>query len=307
MRAIAVRPQVQFAAVAGFVLVAESFALISRVPPALLREAVIFDLCTVLPLAWWLLVVRPGHARPRTIARVAVVAVAISALLFGREVRLLGVPIELALIYIAYISVRNALRARKADDAATALRHGLTEALGDNAAARAVAAEFSVFWYALGSWGRPAPAGFTAYKRAGWAAIYFALAICVLGEGIPLHFVLPRGWAIASLVLHVYTLLWLFGDLRAMKLRPITVRDGILHLRIGLKWEADIPLAQIASAELTTRVEGRKLAVIGSPNLVLHFRRPQELHGLFGIRRTGSAVSLQVDDPDALLRAIGTN
>lgn len=307
MRAIAVRPQVQFFAVAAFVLVAESVALASRgfpMHPALFRAAVIFDLCTVLPFAWWLLVVRPGQARPRTIARVAVLAIAVCALLFGREVRLLGVPIELALIYIAYTSVRNALRARKADDAATALRRGLSDALGDNAAARAVAAEFSVFWYAVLSWGRPAPAGFTAYKRAGWAAIYFALAVCVVGEGLPLHFVLPPAWAMVSLVLHVYTLLWLLGDLRAMKLRPITVSDGVLHLRIGLKWEADIPLDQI---EVSSKPEGRKLSVIGSPNVVLRFRQPQELHGPFGIRKIETAVSLQVDEPEALLRAIGTN
>ena len=307
MRTVAVRPGLQFGVVAAFVLAAESVALTSRgflLHPDGFRLAVIFDLCTVLPLAWWLLVVRRGEARPRTVARVAVVSIAICALLFGREVRLLAAPIELALLYIAYTSVRGALRARKSTDAATALREGLSDALGDNAAARAVAAEFAVFWYAVFSWGRKAPAGFTAYKRAGWTAIYFALAICMIGEGIPLHFVLPHGWALASNVLHVYTLLWLVGDLRAMVLRPMTVADGVFHLRVGLKWEADIPLSEIASVEQTQKIEGRKLGVLGSPNLVVRLRNPVELHGLFGIRRTATALSLQVDDPDGLARSL---
>src|SRR5205823_13106530 len=152
-------------------------------------------------------------------------------------------------------------------------------------------------WYALFTWGRKTPEGFTTYKRAGWIAIYFALAIVIVGEGIPLHFVLPRGWAIASLVLHVYTLLWLLGDLRAMQLRPITVSDKTLHLRIGLKWEADIPLSEIESVELTHRAEGRKLAVLGSPNIVLRLSEPIEFRGLFGIRRMERVVSLQVDEP----------
>ena len=307
MRAITVRPGLQFAAVAAFVLAAESVVLASRafsLHPMPLRAAVIFDLCTVPPLAYWLLVVRRGAARPRTVLRVAVLAIAACALLFGREVRLLAAPLELGLMYIAYTSVRKAFRARVAADPAAAIRAGLTDALGDNPAARAVAAEFAVFWYALFSWGRPAPAGFTAYKRAGWTAIYFALAICVLGEGIPLHFVLPHGWAVASAVLHVYTVLWLLGDLRAMALRPITVSGGALHLRIGLKWEADIPLDEIVSAELTQKAEGRKLGVIGSPNLVLRLKQPALLHGLFGIQRTAEVISLQVDDPEMLRAAL---
>src|SRR5262249_41701789 len=134
-------------------------------------------------------------------------------------------------------------------------------------------------------------------KRSGWVAIDLAIAIMVVAEGIPLHFVLPRGWAIGSLVLHVYTLLWLLGDLRAMQLRPITVSGDTLHLRIGLKWEADIPLSEIEWAELADRAEGRKLAVLGSPNLVLRLRRPHELHGLFGVRRMAQTISLQLDEP----------
>jgi len=305
MRALAVRPTLQFAMLAAFVLVAESAVLASRSfpqHPEAFRLAVIFDLCTVLPLAYWALLVRRGLSRPRTVGRVAVLAIAFCALLFGREVRLLAAPLELALIWLAISSVRRALRARKATDAASALRVGLSDALGDTAVARAVASEFAVVWYALFSWGRPTPAGFTAYKRAGWIAIYCAILLATAAEGIPLHFVLSRGWALFSNAIHLYTALWLVGDLRAMVLRPITVENGVLRLRIGLKWEADIPLAQIVAAELTSKPEGRKLGVLGSPNLVLRLERPVELHG--GIRRTAQVLSLQVDDPADLARAL---
>ena len=310
MRAIAVRPGLQFAVVAAFVVAAESAVLASRgfsLHPVPLRLAVIFDLCTALPLGYWLLVVRRGLARPRTVARVAVLAIALCAAIFGREVRLLAVPLELALLWVAVASVRRALRTRTSPDAATALRLGLSEALGDNTPARAVATEFSVLWYALCSWGRTAPAGFTADQRAGWIAIYFAVGIAIFAEGIPLHFLLPRGWAIASAALHLYTALWLVGDLRALVLRPITVEDGVLHLRIGLRWEADLPLDEIVGAEISQRVEGCRMGVIGSPNLILRLRHPAELHGPYGIRRTAQALSLQVDDPQGLRRALTAN
>jgi hypothetical protein len=317
MRSLAVRPQLCFAAVVAFVLAAESLVLASHGftrHPAPLRAAVIFDLCVVPALFWWLLFVRKGLTRPRTVARVLVLGVAFCALLFGREVRLLALPIELGLIYVAFTSVRGALRARASADAATALRNGLCEALGDNAAARAVAAELSVLWYAVFSHGRKAPDGFTAYKRAGWGPIYAALALATVGEAIGVHFLLRRFGPLAAfggIALHVYVLLWLLGDLRALKLRPISVEAGVFHLRLGLRWEADIPLTLIEKVERcgagTAIGDGRRLGVLGSPNLRIALREPVTLVGLFGVRRTASALLLQVDQPEDLAAALSVH
>ncbi|HZX95689.1 MAG TPA: hypothetical protein VFE90_14295, partial [Myxococcales bacterium] len=202
MRALAARPQAVFLLLVAGVIAAESAALASRgmaTHPQAIRAAVMFDLCVVPAGLWWLLVVRRGLSRPRTVARVAVLSVALCALLFGREVRLLAAPLELGLIWLAVSSVRRAVKARSASDAATALRTGLADALGDSGVARAVAAELSILWYALFSWGREATAGgFTAYKRAGWIAIYSAVALACVGEAIPLHFLVRRWGPVAA-------------------------------------------------------------------------------------------------------------
>ena len=312
MRALAARPQAVFLLLVAFVLAAESMALVSRgmaLHPDAVRAAVIFDLCVVPAGLWWLLVVRRGLSRPRTLARVVVAGVALCALLFGREVRLLALPLELALLWVAVRSVRRALSARSAADAATALRTGLSDALGDSAVARALATELSIFWYALFSWGRRAPeGGFSAYRRAGWVAIYAAVALACAAEAIPLHFLFRRWGPLAaalSLVVHVYTVLWLVGDLRALVLRPIRIEGGRLLLRIGLRWEADVPLAAIAAVERGPSAAGLRLGVLGSPNLVVRLRSPMQVHGPFGIRKTAGALLLQVDDPDALAAALG--
>lgn len=304
------RPQLVFLLLVAFVLAAESLALASRamaLHPLAIRAAVLFDLCVVPAVLWWALVVRRGLARPRTIARIALAAVALCALLFGREVRLLALPLELALIWLAVDSVRRALQARRATDAATALRAGLVDALGDSAVARALATELAIFWYALFSWGRPAPAGFTAYKRAGWIAIYSAILLACLAEAIPLHFLFRRWGPLAaslSLAVHGYTVLWLIGDLRALVLRPIRVEGGALLLRLGLRWEADLPLQAISSVERAPAPAGLRLGVLGSPNLTLRLRAPRRLYGPFGIRRTAEVLLLQVDDPDRLAAAL---
>ncbi|HET9754599.1 MAG TPA: hypothetical protein VFP52_16625, partial [Myxococcales bacterium] len=194
-------------------------------------------------------------------------------------------------------------------DAATALRTGLSHALGDSAVARAVATELAIFWYALFSWGRAAPpGGFSAYKRAGWVAIYVAIALACVAEAIPLHFLFRRWGPLAaalSVVVHAYTVLWLVGDLRALVLRPIRIEGGRLLLRIGLRWEADVPLALIGAVERGPSGAGLRLGVLGSPNLLLKLRAPMQIHGPFGIRKTSDALLLQVDDPDALAAALG--
>jgi hypothetical protein len=204
-------------------------------------------------------------------------------------------------------SVRRALRARQAPDAASALRDGLTDALGSSVVARAVATELSIFWYALFSWGRRAPPGFTAYKRAGWIAIYLAILLACVAEAIPLHFLFRRWGPLAaalSVTVHVYTALWLIGDLRALVLRPLRIERGLLLLRIGLRWEADVPLVEIVTVERPVKSPGLKLGVLGTPNLAIRLRQPMEVQGPFGIRRTSETLLLQVDDPEALAAAL---
>jgi len=312
MRALAARPQAVFLLLVAVVLAAESMALASRgmvLHPQFVREAVLFDLCVVPAGLWWLLVVRRGLARPRTVTRVAALSVALCAVLFGRELRLLAVPLELGLVWVAVRSLRRALQTRGAVDAAAALRAGLADALGDSAVSRAVATELAILWYALFSWGRSAPeGGFTAYKRSGWVAIYVAIILACVAEAIPLHFLFRRWGPLAaalSVVVHVYTVLWLIGDLRALVLRPIRVEAGKLVLRIGLRWEADVPLESIAAVERGPSNAGLRLGVLGTPNLTVRLRAPMQVHGPFGIRKTSDALLLQVDDPDALAAALG--
>jgi hypothetical protein len=182
-------------------------------------------------------------------------------------------------------------------------------ALGDNFAARAAAAELTVFWYAFFSYGAAAKAaareGFTAYRRAGWTAIYVAVALVSVGEAAAVHFLLRRFGPIATAsaaAFHLYALLWLLGDLRALMARPITVSDGVLHLRLGLRWEAEIPLTLIERVELQPKPDAAamRLSVLGSANLRLLLRTAVVLHGPFGIRRESRDLLLQVDDPDGL-------
>jgi hypothetical protein len=96
------------------------------------------------------------------------------------------------------------------------------------------------------------------------------------------------------------------GSPRPRPSRPIRIEGRTLLLRIGLRWEADVPLEGIAAVERTQGAPGLRLGVLGSPNLTIRLRTPLRIHGPFGIRRTAETLLLQVDDPAALAAALGT-
>jgi hypothetical protein len=78
-------------------------------------------------------------------------------------------------------------------------------------------------------------------------------------------------------------------------------------LRIGLRWEADIPLNQIELVELITasqEVPGRAILIaslLGQPNLRLRIIKPMTIVGMYGIQKTAQEIWLTVDDNRQLI------
>jgi len=64
--------------------------------------------------------------------------------------------------------------------------------------------------------------------------------------------------------LGVYRVIWLLGDLRALQLRGVTVSDGLLRIRIGVRRETDVPLSWSAAVEQGASRAAERLAVLGA-------------------------------------------
>src|SRR5205814_1279247 len=76
-----------------------------------------------------------------------------------------------------------------------------------------------------------------------------ACILAMIGfESIGMH-LLVQIWSVKAAwivtALDVYGALWLIGDYHALRLRPTYAKDGILHLRYGLRWNVEIPFDQI--------------------------------------------------------------
>ena len=146
MRTAVARPHWFPPARGRFVLAAEALRSPRRgcpLHPDAFGAAVILDLSSSPPSLWW----RWWCGRRRRVpgpSRASPCLRAFCALLFGREVRLLALPLELALIWWRWRP--SAGRCGRAGPRMPPPRcaPGSSDALGDSAAARAAAREFAV-------------------------------------------------------------------------------------------------------------------------------------------------------------------
>jgi hypothetical protein len=273
---------------------------------------VTFDLTLTIPLVWYVVVVRSGAARAVTLIPVFVVCVALAAVVVPRgqqqflhDLRYLSAPLEIVTLFLL------AKRLAKVRDVESATR----AMFGNSRAADFVSSELSILWYALFCWRRQPADGVTVHKRNGWGTIVACILMMIGFESIGMH-LLVQLWSVKAAwivtALDVYGALWLIGDYHALRLRPTYAAGGVLHLRYGLRWNADIPLDLIEGIdELRSESEWKrqgvlKMAMLDEPKFLVRLREPVKVNGLAGIRRTIHAVAILPDDAETFDRTFAS-
>jgi hypothetical protein len=281
-----------------------------------IASAVAFDLTASAAIAFWWLAVRPGHARPRTVWRVAAIGFVVAKLLVGfAALGAAGVAAEVVVLAALAVRVRRvARRARAERRAGHGVSFALASGLGEVVArpvAHVLAVELSAVTLAVTGWFRRSPAGVSMHRRTGYLVMVGALCALAAVEAVGMHVVLstmaPTA-AVVSSVLSGYGLLWLLGQLHAVRLQPLRVVDGALVVERGLIARAAVPVADIvAIAAVDVRPPGADVADLSmlGPNLLVELRAPIEVTGMFGRVRHAQCLALSVDDPHALRELVG--
>lgn len=288
--------------------------------------ALTFDLVVVVPLAFYLLVVRRRGLPIVTLAPIVLLsALAASRILPAdqqqtlRVLEALAIPLELGLI--GWIGSRAARAFRDAGRDATAdpleqLRSAAFALTRSDRAAAVLATEIGVFLYAIGSWraAAHAPAGtsaFTHHRRSGHAGIVLGFILVMLVEGLAVHFLLRYWSGLAAWILTIgtaYGALWLIADYRATVLRPILVSDESLLIRAGFRCTIQVPLTRIAAVGYEKPKFGKEtvnLTFLDTPTHWLTLSEPMVAEGPYGVRRRVRAIGIKPDaaeDFDRLLR-----
>ena len=150
-------------------------------------------------------------------------------------------------------------------------------------------------------------------------ALSAGLALVLVVEGIAFHlFVASRvvwlAWTITSVT--IASLGWIALDWRVMGRSGVTLDEDEIALHIGRRWSGTIPRASLVRA---LAPEWRHIPETGSdlaqeyrnvtspaePNVMLVLDAPVALRGPAGIPRRARLIGLHVDEPAALLGALG--
>jgi hypothetical protein len=293
--------------------------------PRVLSIAVTLDVAVMIPAAYWFLVVRCRHAHLLTmIPIIGLCILAVAAIVPSGHAGILVLaqhliaPAEIGLlVYIAY-KLRAVLLWRDgslSNDPVEAATAALQRALGNAFAARLIASEFAMLYYAVGCWGRPpSPDGAFAFAPTRSVGLLAVLVPIVVLETVGVHMLvsmwsMTAAWILTAL--SAYTMLWVFGDYRAMAKRPSFVKRDEVVIRVGLRCSLRARLAQIELVRTAGwRDEGRSrrghlnMASPDSPNILVIFREPITVQRIFGMQTTVRTIALRVQDPDGMMRAL---
>lgn len=230
-----------------------------------------------------------------------------------------AVPLEVLLTsYVLFKATRKVQRVgiRRSDPEGTDLlehlRRTMRQALDVRILADAVAYEMAVFYYALFSWRRSEAVArskaqtYTYHETSGYgtmlAGIMMAVTVELVAGHLLLHLWNPTvAWIHTALGL--YGTLWLIGDYRAMRFRPIYLRDDALQVRCGLRWSMRIPLPDIAGVDQARRHHSNEEGYLNaspslSPQFVIRLKCPIVAEGPYGTQKNVQVLAISVDEPE---------
>lgn len=310
------------AIVSAAVFVAASTAFARQ--PAIISAAVAFDMIVCIPLLYWWLVIRKRLATARTLIPIIALSLLAAHQILPPShrgalelLRYLIAPVELALAAFIIWKARAIMRslpAGRGADIVESLERVLEPSLGHRAAARFIAAEIAILYYAVAP-RAPAPrdAALRFYPQRS-AMLIATLAVVLVIETAGMHLLISLWSATAAWILtglSAYTLLWVVGDYRAIARRPTILSRDSLLIRVGLRFSGEVPLAMIEAARPANWRDACRpppkhvnLAAPATPNLLITFRAPIAARRFFGIQSTVHGVLMAVDQPDRMIERL---
>lgn len=183
------------------------------------------------------------------------------------------------------------------------------------------AMEISTFYYGFFDWKKRKLKSheYSYHKESGTIAILAVIILLVVVETAVFHILIQRWSAVIAWILSilsVYSGIQIFGMLRSMSKRPISIEENNLKLHFGIMAESIVPISNIDRVELSAKeVElndtTKKLSPLGeidSHNVLIHMKDTQKLYGLYGFQKDYTTIALHVDDKkgfnEVLTRAI---
>jgi hypothetical protein len=285
----------------------------------ILNFAITADLLLTVPLVYFLLI-RKSEIPKTTVIPVMIIGLIVGSYFLPQEsqaylaiFKTWALPvIEISILVYIIVKVRTAIRKYKTLKGSTldffdALKSTCYQMLPKRLVLPVVT-EIAVFYYGFINWKKRKlnKNEFSYHKDSGTIGLLGAILFIIAIETTVLHIHLSKWSIIAAWVLtflSIYSGVQLFGFLKSMFKRPISIGNDKLFLRYGIMNETTINLRNIVSIEVSSKdielnTETRKLSFLGeleSHNIVIRLKEENTLTGLYGIKRKYKNLALHVD------------
>lgn len=290
------------------------------------------DLTLTVPLVYFLLI-RKRKIPKITVLPVFVSGIILSSFLVPEEhqyylnfLKLYIIPvIELTVLFLVITKIRQTNKAFKRhsgeiDDFYLVLKKSTADVLGNTLVAKLVATEISFFYYAFFSWKRKYPTEneFTNYKDNGKLPVLWAFLSVAIIETVVLHLLIMRWSNLAAWIvtgLSIYTVLMIFGHIKALPQRFSVILNKTLLLKNGLMSTASIPLDNIKQVELCTgEIPSPELQTgcldiskkSTDHNIAIYFHKKIRLEKAYGMTQECEVLLAQIDNKELFMEKLNT-
>ncbi len=288
--------------------------------PSILSIGITFDLLLTVPFVYFLLI-RKTKIPKTTVVPFLIVGIIICSFILPAEnqyylnlFKTWVLPIvELSILSFVIFNVRKGIIRYKQNktesfDFFTTLKNTCYEILPKGLVIPVVT-EIAVFYYGLINWRKRKlrENEFTYHKDSGTVTLLIAIIFIVGIETVTIHILLAKwntrvAWIMTCL--SIYSGIQIFGFVKSMLKRPISIENNKLYLRYGIMNETTIDLENIDSIEITSKdielnKETRKLSFLGeleSHNMVIRLKEENTLIGLYGIKRKYKNLAFHIDN-----------
>ncbi len=290
---------------------------IFRMNPDNLAIGITFDLILTTPFVYFLFI-RKTNIPKTTFVLIMVLGIAASSIILPSEnqhylnlFRSWVLPIiELSILTFVVYNIRKAIKNHKQNkeltfDFFTSLKNICYEILPKKIAVP-FATEIAVFYYGFFYWKKRVlkENEFSYHKNSGTIVSLFAFIFIIGIETFVFHILLIKWNSVAAWIftfLSVYTAIQLFGFLKSMIKRPISIENNKLNLYYGIMGEVIIDINEISSIEISSKdiefnKEIRNFSFLDSHNIIIKLKKENTFSGVYGIKRKFNSLALYVDN-----------
>jgi hypothetical protein len=229
------------------------------------------------------------------------------------------------LVFLIWMAVRFILDFKKNikqnnienQDDYSILTNSLQNSIKFKKLGKIIAFEICSFYYCFVKWtgNRTSKNQYSGYKNSGVSAIYIGLMLASIAEAVTVHIILisrSKTATILFLILHIYLLINLTGQLKALIFRKHLITDDKIIIRYGLFNSLEIPINII---EKISKFEGDyeksnelvKFALLGKlepHNVAIECKNNIEVSLPFGIVKKPKSLLLYIDDVNKFISKV---